>query len=105
MVGLVARDPRVDQRGFASERGAGGPAGCDLVHGAAQAGRSAGADLVAQGISEGLAGVRRVDGVAVVVEHGMDRAKGGRAVTAEDAARCSPQGDPGDRSGVGLDRR
>jgi len=105
MVGLVSCHPRVDQGRFAAERGARGAVGCDLVHGATDADGTAGAHLVAQGVGQGLAGVRRVDLVAVVVQHGVDGAKGAGAVAAKDAARCAAQGDARDRSGVGLDGR
>lgn len=102
--GLVVAEPWVHQGWFGAELSGRVPAGVDLVDGAPDPPGPAGADLVAHGVGQGLRGVVAGDGVAVVVEQGVERPEAEGAVTTQHGASGPAKGSTGHRPGVGLDR-
>ncbi|MBX3285734.1 MAG: hypothetical protein KF703_10360 [Actinobacteria bacterium] len=102
---MVEVEPRVDERRLLpAEPGGGGVVVGDGVDGPFDPPEAAEGDLVAHGVGEALGGPRAVDLVPVVVDPGVQRPQGERAVLAQDGAGEVAQGSAGDAAGVGLCR-
>lgn len=102
--GLVVAEPRVHQRRFGAEVAGRVAALVELVHGAPHPPRSAGSDLVAQRVGQGLGRVVAGDGVAVVVEQGVQGAEAELAVAAEDGTGGAAERSARQGTGVGVGR-